>query len=244
MVLAAIWEAIKGTGVWMWGHKNIAGYIILALVIAFLTWRNNNLTHKNTQLTIERGQLPDNIEFIADLKGNNFKVTYRDSKNNVIVKEYYVPREGGVKFTKYIDLKQYDAKAGFNGNSINPPNASIPSTIIDKFLNPFKPHGSDDSPVKVDWYGFTFGPGISAMYDGNLNGRAANVGLDFKLIYINRYSMGLGSTVEYPYVWGSRHIDDLVPFIKVENLELMGGYGRTYSDFGHGVFVIGGRTSF
>ncbi len=239
MFLEQVWAIIKGIGVWMWGNKTIAGYIILALIIAFLTWRNNNLTHANTQLTLERGKLPDNIEFVAALKGNNFRVTYRDSKNNVIVKEYYVPREGGVTFTKYIDLKQYDAKSGFNGQSINPPKPNTPTSIIENFLNPLKPHGNDDSPVKIDWYGFTFGPGISVMYDGKVN-----AGLDFKLLYINRYSMGLGSTMEYPYIWGSRHIDDLVPFIKVENLEIMGGYGRTYSDFGHGILAIGGRTSF
>lgn len=243
MVWTAIWEAIKGIWNWMWNHKNTAGYIILAIIIAFLTWRNNTLTHKNTQLTEERGQLPDNIEFIADLKGNNFKVTYRDSKNNVVVKEYYVPREGGVKFTKYIDLKQYDAKSGFNGQSINP-TQNNPTTIIEKFLNPFKPTGGDDAPVKVDWYGLTFRPGIAVLYDGHANGNNVNAALDIKLVYVNRYSIGLGSTVEYPYVWASRHIDDLIPFIRVDNLEVMGGYGRTYSDFGHGVLLIGGRTNF
>lgn len=243
MLLAKVWALIVGVWGWMWGNKVMAGYLVLALIIAFLTWRNNGLIQKNTILTEERGKLPDNIEFIAALKDTNFKVTYRDSKNNVIVKEYYVPREGGVTFTKYIDLKQYDPNSGFKGQSINPPTQNNPvSNFIDHILNPFKPkdpNADPNSPIKLDWYGLTFKPGIAAMYDGKFN-----AAIDFKLFYMNRYSMGLGSTPDSPYIWASRHVDDLVPFIKVENLEIMGGYGRSYSDFGHSVFAIGGRTNF
>lgn len=242
MFLAKVWEIITGIFGWMWANKALAGYIILIAIIAFLTWRNNSLIQKNTILTEERGNLPDNIELIATLKDTNFKVTYRDSKNNVVVKEYYVPREGGVTFTKYIDLKQYNAKSGFNGQIINPLAIKNPiEGILGKILNPFKPKDSQDpnNQIKIDWYGLTFKPGIAVVYDGKVN-----AALDLKLFYLNRYSMGLGSTADFPYIWASRHIDDAVPFIKIENLEIIGGYGRSYSDFGQSKFAIGGRTNF
>jgi hypothetical protein len=231
----------------IWNNKNIFAYVILGLIIAFLTWRNNNLQTQNQTLTIEKGKLPDNIEFIAELKGTKFKVTYRDSKNNVVYKEYYIPKEGGVKFTKYIDLKQYDAKAGFNGASINAPAAPRITNPLNSFINSvFGPKNENKVGTDIipQWYGFTFRPGIAGVYHGGFGKQPVALALDAKLFYINRYSLGLGSSIEYPYVWGSRHVDDFIPFIPVENLEIMGGYGKPYADFGNSVFVIGGRTNF
>lgn len=249
-MVGVIWDIIKKIFGWAWDNKNVAGYIILAIIIIFLTWRNNNLKIKNTTLEVEKGKLPENIEFVMQLKGNKFTATYRDSKGAVVYKEYYVPSEGGVKFTKYIDLKQYDANAGFSGQTqTNTP--SIPS------LNPFNNlvhglFGNKDKDKKdgkiepyVDVVGFTFRPGISFIYDGGYNpSRPVTIGLDAKLIYAWRYSAGLGSTMDYPYIWTSRHIDDLVPFIPINNIELMLGYGKPYSSFSNSVFTIGGRSNF
>jgi hypothetical protein len=230
----------------LWNNKNILAYVVLGLIIAFLTWRNNNLQTQNQTLTIERGKLPDNIEFIAELKGTKFDITYRDSHKNIVHKEYYVPKEGGVKFTKYIDLKQYDPNAGFNGASINGPKPPTITNPINNFINNvFGPKNENKGDViDVKWYGFTFRPGIAAVYHGGFGKQPLTVALDAKMFYINRYSIGLGSSLEYPYVWGSRHVDDLIPFIPVENLEVMGGYGKPYENFGNSVFVIGGRTNF
>ena len=244
-----VWDVIKAVLVWAWANKNIAGYIIMVAVIAFLTWRNNNLKIQNNTLVVESGKLPDNIEFVMELKGTKFTATYRDSKGAIVHKEYYVPPEGSVKFTKYIDLKKYDANAGFSGQ----PTSNIPSIPS---LNPFnnlinglfgKDKTKTDGQVDtvVDIMGFTFRPGVSFLYDGGFNpSRPVTIGLDAKLIYVSRASMGLGTTIDYPYVWASYHIDQLVPFISVNNLEAMVGYGKPYSNFSSSVFSIGGRTNF
>jgi len=240
---------IKGILAWMWNNKNLALYIILIGVIAFLTWRNNGLKQKNEELVIEQGKLPENIEFIGELKGTKFTITYRDSKNNVVHKIYYVPKEGGIKFTKYIDLKKYDANSGFNGQSIQPPVTPTVTNPINNIINTIigntDNNNGGQTVVVVNWYGLTFRPGVAAIYDGGFRQqRPLTVGLDAKLFYAARFSAGLGSTMDYPYAWVSRHVDDLIPFFPVENLEIMGGYGRPYEDFGKSVFAIGGRTNF
>lgn len=239
-------EIIKGIFTWIWSNKNTALIIALIAVVAFLTWKNNKLKIKNDTLTIEKGQLPDNIEFIADLKGTKFQVTYRDSKGTVVHKEYYVPKEGGLTFTKFIDLKKYDANSGFSDKSLTPPPPVLTNPIakfISDVFGPKKADGSTD--IKIAWYGFCFRPGIAGMYDGGLDPKnPVSIAIDAKLFYMNRYSAGLGSSWQYPYVFVSRHIDDLVPFITVENLELMIGYGKPYDNFSNSVFTIGGRSNF
>jgi hypothetical protein len=242
-----VWlNVAKGIITWLWAHKNIAAYIVMAVIIAFLTWRNKNLKIANQTMTIERGQLPDNIEFIAELKGTKFKITYRDSKNNIVHKEYYVPKEGGLTFTKYVDLKKYDPNSGFSDKTASAPRPPVLTNPISNFINNvFGPKKEEGSNINVKWYGFTFRPGFSAIYDGGLvSKRPITVALDAKLFYISRYSSGLGSSLEYPYVFASRHIDDIIPFIPVENLEIQVIYGRPYEDFSGSVFGLGGRTNF
>jgi hypothetical protein len=248
--VGTIWQVIKNVFGWAWQNKNAAAYIVLAIVIAWLTWRNNNLSKANQKLEIEKKGLPENIEFIGELKANKFKLTYRDSKGATIYKEYYIPSEGGVKFVKYVDLRKYDANSGFSGQAsgVLP---KIPSlNPIDNLLGGL--FGKKDSDKKdgeidpvIDRMGFTFRPGIAALYDGGFNpSRPITVGVDAKLVYISRFSAGLGTTIDYPYIWVSRHVDDIIPFIPVNNLELNIGYGKPYSNFSTSVFAIGGRTNF
>jgi hypothetical protein len=249
-MVGMVWDIIKKVLGWMWDNKNIAGYIIMAIIIAFLTWRTKSLQQKNNELTIEKGKLPDNISFIVELKDTDLKVTYRDSKDNVVFKQYYVPHEGGLKLTKFVDLKNYDPKTGLTGNT-NPPSIKSPAISfnpLDAFIRKLtnKPVDSNtDVIIEPDVWGFTFRPGVAFVYDGGYNpSRPITVGLDAKMFYFYRASAGLGSTLDYPYVWASYHIDRFIPFIKVQNLEFMGGYGKPYSNFSNSILIIGGRTNF
>ena len=253
---AKVWAIITGVLGWMWTNKGVAEYLILAIIIAFLTWRANGISQQNADLLAAKNKLPDNISFIATIKDTDFRVTYKDSKNNTVSKDYYIPREGGITFTKYIDLKNYDATAGFQAQALGankPPIITNPVAVaishiplIGKFIEPNianpKP-GSD--VIDVSQYGLTFRPGISAIYVGGLEPSTPIViGVDSKLLYCYRWSGGIGTTQYFPYLWISRHIDDLVPFIKVDNVELLVDYGREYTDFGNGVVGIGARTNF
>jgi hypothetical protein len=242
-------EILKQIIIWCWAHKEVSIIILLLFIVALQTKRFNDKQEELDKQRIERGTLPDNIEFIAELKGTKFGITYRDSKNNIVHKDYFIPKEGGLKFTKFVDLKQYDANSGFNGAVVNGPKVPSITNPIGAFLggifgpkNENKKNGESDIIVK--WYGWTFRPGIAAAYNGGKTNPPISIALDAKLFFADRYSAGLGSTLDYPYIWAGRHVDDFIPFIPVENLEIMGGYGKPYNNFGDSVFTIGGRTNF
>jgi hypothetical protein len=244
-------EFLKQIIIWAWNNKERALIILLLLIVGVQTKRYYSSQQDLEKQLIERGKLPDDIDFIGEIKGTKLTLTYRDSKNNVVFKEYYVPREGGAKFTKHIDLKKYDAKDGFGGNSVdNAAAIKMPSlNPLKNLINIITGHnevktGTGVTP-DIRYMGFTFRPGIFGVYDGGFNSsRPFNVGIDAKLFFLYRWSAGLGTTVDYPEVFISRHVDDFVPFIPVENLELMLGYGKPYSNFGNSVLLLGGRTNF
>ena len=242
-------EFLKSLIVLAWNHKEKALIILLLLIVGIQTKRYYNSEEKLNQQLIERGNLPDNIEFVADLKGTKFGITYRDSKNNIIHKDYYIPKEGGLKFTKYIDLKKYDANSGFNGVIANGPKVpNITNPLGSLLAGIFGPKNEEkkngEADIVVKWYGWTFRPGIAGVYSGGKSNPPISIALDAKLLYMNRYSAGLGSSADFPYIFVSRKVDDFIPFIPVENLEIMCGYGKPYSNFGDSVFTIGGRTNF
>ncbi len=102
---------------------------------------------------------------------------------------------------------------------------------------------TNDVIIKVKNKGLTSKIGASFIYDGNYNDQIIKPALDMKLLYWNRYSSGIGTTWDSPFLFVSRHLDDLIPVIKPENIELELIYGRNYNDFGHSVFGIGLRTN-
>ena len=235
----------KAVLVWMWNNKNVALVMVLALVIAYLTWDRNRLESAKRTAEAQLASLPDGIEFIAGMHGTNFQITYKDSKNNVVHKEFYIPEEGGIDITKKIDLRNYDPNSPLAAAVVAASSHKIPSLnpiqkIFEKVLGPTINPDPDLGIHPVLW-GFTFSPGIGGLWSG---GGSTDLGLDAKLFYWHRYSAGFGSTIDYPYIYASRHLDDLVPFIKVEHLELMVGYGKPYSNFSNSTIAVGGRTNF
>ena len=190
-----VWTVIKNLFSWAWANKNIAVYIILAIVIMFLSWQNNRHEEDIAKLSTDKGVLEDRLKNQTVLTKN--KIVFRD-REKVVIK--YVPAEGGVTISEGNDGK---------------------------------------TELNIDNWGFTARPGFGAYYTGEFEGA-----LDLKLFYYDRYSLGLGSTLNGPNVWFSRHVDDLVPVLKPDNVELSIGYGRLYDDFGHSVFLLGLRTNF
>ncbi len=185
---------LKNVLTWAWENKNTAIYIVLAVIIAWLSWSKNRLNNTITELNVKNKSLAEDVK----LKVDGRTVVYRDREKIVTV---YVPAEGG------LIVKKPDDK----GNVV----------------------------VVIKNKGFTARPGIGLFYDGKVNG-----GLDLKLIYWDRYSMGLGSSLDSPYVWLSRHVDDLVPILHPQNVEFSIGYGKPYANFSNSLGIIGIRTNF
>jgi len=94
------------------------------------------------------------------------------------------------------------------------------------------------SEIKIKNYGLTLRPGVGAYYSGSMVGL-----LDVKLAFWDRYSLGVGSSLDSPVLWTSRHVDDLT-FGVAQNAEFSVGYGRDYADFSKGRFLVGLRTNF
>jgi len=190
-----VWTVIKNLFSWAWAHKNIAAYIILAIVIMILSWQNNRHEEKIATISTEKGVLEERLKNQTVITKN--KIVYRD-RDKVVIK--YIPAEGGVVIGETLDGK---------------------------------------TELKVKNWGFTARPGFGAYYTGDFEGA-----LDLKLFFYDRYSFGVGSTLNGPNLFFSRHLDDLIPVIKPENVELSLGYGRLYDDFGHSLFLVGVRTNF
>lgn len=93
--------------------------------------------------------------------------------------------------------------------------------------------------VVVKNKGLTVRIGAAVIYDGKMDGA-----LDCKLAYWDRYSAEIGSSLTCPYISLSRHLDDLIPIIHPENVEIMLGYGKPYSNFSDSILLIGLRTNF
>lgn len=233
-----------------WLHKNIAAYVILGGIIAFLTCSRKDLKKQIDIAAAVKTGLPDNVEFKVSLNGTKFITDYRDSKGAAIHKEYYIPQEGKITIVKYIDLKKYDANSGLSGGTVvNGP--KIPSVnfgfnpfagVIGKiFHNGSTPTAGTDITPTI--YGFTFRPGMYGVYDNYSTDKPFNIGIDAKLLYVSRFSMGIGSTINSPSIWASYHIDQFVPLIEVNNAELMLLYERPYNDFGRSMLGIGLRSN-
>jgi hypothetical protein len=193
-MLNGIFGAIGGFFTWALANKQAAVFIILAAIIAWLSWSKSRLVNKIDELNIKNETLAADLK----LKVNGNTVIYRDKEKIVKV---YIPAEGG------LIVKEPDA----NGKTV----------------------------VVIKNKGFTAKPGIGLFYDGKVNG-----GLDLKLAYWERYSAGLGSSLDSPYVWLSRHVDDLVPVLRPQNVEFSLGYGKPYSNFSNSLMLVGIRTNF
>jgi len=91
-----------------------------------------------------------------------------------------------------------------------------------------------DIHVNVQRWGFTFRPGIGVVYAPKVSdsGDVRHLLLpeiDFKFLFFDRYSLKAGLNLQFIDIGISRHIDDLIPFFKLENLEIQGLGGVEYS---------------
>ncbi len=198
-ILSAIWKFVKTISMWSWNNKSIAGYIILIIIISFLSWKNNRNEIKISELSITKGELEERLKNQTVITNN--KIVYRD-KDKVVIR--YLPSEGRVVVNETKDGK---------------------------------------TEVIVKNRGLTIKLGAGILYSGNYENVSFNPTLDLKLLYWNRYSGGIGSSLNYPFLYFSRHIDDLT-MGQFKNIELMLAYGKPYAEFEKSILGIGVRGNF
>jgi len=73
--------------------------------------------------------------------------------------------------------------------------------------------------------GFTFKPGIGMVYSSKIYPE-----FDIKFAYWNRYSVKVGTTLDFVDAAITRHVDDLIPWVNLQNLEIQLGGGINYID--------------
>lgn len=86
-------------------------------------------------------------------------------------------------------------------------------------------------------FGFTCRLGYGVLYNGKFLPE-----LDIKWVYYGRWSLKTGITKEFVDIGVSRHIDDLIPYIKPRNVELQIVVGKSYE--GAVVIAGGARSNF
>ncbi len=227
-ILLKVWEILKSFSTWAWNHKNKFSYIVLVVLIMYLSWQNSRKKIAIDELNSKNTKLSDTLESSLTVGNSKVKIVYRDKDGEIKVKEKYLPSEGNVEVKHYKDA-----------------NISEHKNLLEKLL----PKLNETIKVKDIEYiihdkGFCLVPGYGIIYDGKYNDSLLNVGVDLKFIYFQWYSLNIGSSLDYPYLGFSRHLDDLIPVIHPKNIEGQIIYGKPYKDFGKNIFGFGLRSNF
>ena len=232
---------LKNMAIWIWNNKKAAFYIIIALAIMSLTKCNYDKSNKIEQLTTEKNGLASKLQSQVTSGSGQVKIVYRD-KDRIIEKIQYLPPEGFITVEQLNQVKQ-DQKSFLDKlkeklSSGNATLEDIKNFILGTTIN------TGDEIITVHDRGICVRPGFFLGFDGQYNNYPVNAGLDCKLLFFQRWSSGIGSTVNYPTVWFSRHVDDCIPWLNFQNVEIMAGYGKPYKEFDKSVLIIGARSNF
>jgi hypothetical protein len=211
-------------------HWRSAIVVALVLVIAIQTKRLN-LAHENSQkglelkdgeiakITVELGRLR-----AATKDGSSSTYIPPESKTTITVK---VDREAQKKLIE-VNAKLAELEKDREKNAAEIARLNKEREDLEKKATKVVVEGKR--------WGVTARLGLGALYSGKFLPE-----LDCKVLYWGRYSVKLGITTEFGGVGVSRHIDDLVPFLNLQNLEVQGVYGR---EFGGGTrYAIGVRVN-
>ena len=238
-ILVKLWEFIKAAVSWSLSHVQLAVILGLCAALMVSSKCNNEMKTALDQLTADKSEME--VKYNGQIIQLKSRITLLNNQVSVVVREngelkkrvIYVPTEGGVDVQNFGDTTK---TAGTTGG------------LLGGWWQKFKDFFSGqriDTPggtVLVRDRGLTAKPGFGIFWDGGYNDRAAVPALDLKLLFWKRWSAGLGSTLNAPYVWGSRHLDDLT-FGIVANTEFSIGYGKPYNDFEKSLLMLGLRTN-
>ena len=176
------------------------------LIIAFLLFRIVYLDKQNTKLIDKNATLEENLK--------NKTIIYKDK---IIYKERVVSGTEVKQETVYVPVDgKIEILTPEEGNKLD-------LNLIDKVFNHVIKQ-EDGSIILVKNKGFTIAPEVSALYSNKLE-----LGLQVKIVYWDRYNIGIGITNEetlYGYI--SRNISDIFPFLYSTSAQV--AYGKDLDD--------------
>lgn len=221
---------------------NVKNTIIVALVIALgafgFMYTREKKAHNELQAKIEG--LPKDAKGQITIEKDNIKIVSKDKDGKIVYTDRYVPPEGSVVITVK-EKEQLQNKINDLVDKIK--KATTPELIkqLQDELSNTKEDLDKMPDVVIKDKGFCHKAGAGVGYDF---AEKPSPELDVKLLYFKRYGAGIGSTLNEPFLYASRHVDDLSGPLGFSNLELWVGYGRAYKDFSQDRILIGLRTNF
>lgn len=179
--------------------------LIPYIVIAFLLLRVAYLNKQNENLKGKTAELSEQLKSQTTITKEKIIYKYRDSEGKPKQETIYLPSEGQV-------------------NIITPKDEeTIKPSRKDSFFNTIIEQ-TDGSLIMIQNKGFCLAPEISAMIS-----REFEVGLQVRLLYWNRYNVGIGIThKETLFIYGSRNLSDILSFTRNTSLQL--GIGKNFKD--------------
>ncbi len=233
--LFKIWNFLVSMAHWSFSHKHAFLYIVFGAIITFLSWKNHRNVVTIDETNPNNKNIPADVNSVLKTENGKVKVAFRDKKTGEVkVVEKYIPPEGSIENISYqVTHKENNSLLNrILGNKIS--DFLIGPTIV-----------TSNGTIRIKDRGFCLKPGFFIACNNKFT-----QGLDLKLFYLNRYSLGIGTGLnldnglEYGDLFFSRHLDDLIPFINPKNVEAFVGYGRKYSELEKSELLFGLRTNF
>jgi hypothetical protein len=235
--MISLYQIIKDSVSWSFGHKREAAEIVLVLALIFVGWRYNKKSAELEKTTLEHSQLAAGLRQQIQIRDGQILILNRDgSKTNV--KKKYVPPEGSVIISEkdFNDMRtRYDNLNAKLGGTTNPAEKAFLEAEILRLKNELN---NPDTSVVINDIGFTVKPGFGAEWSG----MGINPRLDFKWFYLQRYSLIVGGSKGGADIGASRHLDDIL-YGSPGNIELFGGW-KFFRMPGYRAVVFGIRSNF
>lgn len=187
--------------------------LIPYILIIFLLLRVVYLNKQNESLRGKTAELSEELKKQTVVYKDKIVYKYRDSEGKAKQEEVYIPSEGKVEI---LTPKE---------------NTNLDLSFWDKIFN-VTIKETDGSIILIKNKGFSFAPELAGFYS-----KEFEVGLQFRLLYWNRYNAGIGfGSGETLYAYGSRTVSDIFPFLRNTSAQI--GFGRNLKE-NENRFLIG-----
>lgn len=210
----------------------------IALAILLLGYQYNRQKQEIERLTLEKVGLEKDLQAKTVHSGTELKTIVRQEDGTVKTVIKYVPAEGSV-VTKYkldIEVLRVQLEDARNKLAVarNPREKEAAEKEVKSLISKTQPD------LEVKDKGWTFRVGGGAVWDSEEFSPSG----DLKWAYWGRYSLTSGvNKHNFEVINLTRHVDDLVPWVKMQNLEIKAGLGKPFRDVGW-TYQVGARCNF
>lgn len=209
--------------------------LLVALIPLGYQWHKQ---HKEIMtLRTQNGVLESDLKAKNTISGRELTQVYREGdKVRTVIR--YVPSEGSVIEQYKNDISSLEAQLEVANDALKEAKTEEERQIIIEKVAELEKKKMPSFIVKNK--GLTFRIGAGVVYDS----KEVSPSGDIKWAFWDRYSLTSGLNKNNFELFNlSRHVDDMVRWIKLENLELKAGLGKPYRETGF-AYQAGLRVNF